>query len=123
LVARCIASDGRKHLLHLAVGNKESERCWTDFCRNMVERGLRRPTTVTSDGAPGLVRAIEVVFGRSIRIWCWFHRLANIRAKLPDEATAEVMAHLYAVRDAPTLDAARRTRLTDAAQAPLWPDW
>jgi transposase-like protein len=38
---------------------------------------------------------------------CWFHRLANIRAKLPDEAAAEVMAHLYAVRDAPTMDAAR----------------
>jgi putative transposase len=107
LVAWCIASDGRKHLLHLAVGNKESEMAWTEFLRNMVERGLRVPTTVTSDGAPGLVNAIETVFERSIRIRCWFHRLANIRAKLPDEAAPEVMAHLYAVRDAPTLDAAR----------------
>jgi putative transposase len=107
LVAWCIASDGRKHLLHLAVGNKESERCWTEFLRNMVDRGLRRPTTVTSDGAPGLIGAIETVFHRSIRIRCWFHRLANIRAKLPDEAAPEVMAHLYAIRDAPTLDAAR----------------
>ena len=44
---------------------------------------------------------------RPIRIRCWFHRLANIRAKLPDETAAEVLAHLYAVRDAPTLDAAR----------------
>lgn len=35
------------------------------------------------------------------------HRLSNIRAKLPDDEAAEVMAHLYAVRDAPTLDAAR----------------
>jgi putative transposase len=86
LVAWCIASDGRKHLLHLAVGNKESERCWTDFLRNMVDRGLRMPTTVTSDEAPGLINAIEAVFERSVRIRCWFHRLANIRAKLPDEA-------------------------------------
>lgn len=31
LVAWCIAADGRKHLLHLAVGNKESEACWTEF--------------------------------------------------------------------------------------------
>lgn len=31
----------------------------------------------------------------------------HIRAKLPDESAAEVMAHLYAVRDAPTIDAAR----------------
>jgi transposase-like protein len=68
---------------------------------------LRLPTTITSDGAPGLVKAITVCFPASIRIRCWFHRLANIRAKLPDEAAAEVMAHVYAVRDAPTVDAAR----------------
>src|SRR5690348_15198971 len=69
LVAWCIASDGRKHLLHLAVGNKESQSCWTEFFRSLLNRG--------------------------------------IRAKLPDESAGEVMAHLYAVRDAPTLDAAR----------------
>lgn len=107
LVAWCIASDGRKHLLHLAVGNKESESCWTEFFRHMLGRGLRLPTTVTSDGAPGLVKAINVCFPTSIRIRCWFHRLANIRAKLPDERAAEVLAHVYAVRDAPGPDAAR----------------
>jgi len=51
----------------------------------MVARGLRSPTTVTTDGAPGLIKAIEAVFFRSVRIRCWFHRLANIRAKLPDD--------------------------------------
>jgi transposase-like protein len=107
LVAWCIASDGRKHLLHLAVGNKESEACWTEFFRGLLTRGLRMPTTVTSDGAPGLVKSIGVCFPASIRIRCWFHRLANIRAKLPEEAAGEVMAHVYAVRDAPTPDAAR----------------
>jgi transposase-like protein len=107
LVAWCIASDGRKHLLHLAVGNKQSEGCWSEFFRSLLGRGLRLPTTVTSDGAPGLVKAIGVCFPTSIRIRCWFHRLANIRAKLPEEAAGEVMAHVYAVRDAPTLDAAR----------------
>jgi putative transposase len=107
LVGWCIDSEGHKHLLHLAVGNKESEACWTEFFRHMLAHGLRMPTTISSDGAPGLVKAIGVCFPASIRIRCWFHRLANVRAKLPDEAAAEVMAHLYAVRDAPTLDAAR----------------
>ena len=107
LVAWCIATDGRKHLLHLGVGNKESEACWTEFFRGLLTRGLRLPTTVTFDGAPGLIKAITVCFPHSVRIRCWFHRLANIRAKLPGEAAAEVLAHLYAVRDAPTLDAAR----------------
>ncbi len=73
----------------------------------MLGRGLRLPTTITSDGAPGLIKSITACFPASVRIRCWFHRLANIRAKLPDEAASEVMAHVYAVRDAPTLDAAR----------------
>jgi putative transposase len=107
LVAWCIASDGRKHLLRLAVGNKESQACWTEFFRGLLGRGLRAPTTVTSDGAPGLIKAITTCFPASIRIRCWFHRLGNIRAKLPDETAGPVLAHLYAVRDAPTLDAAR----------------
>jgi transposase-like protein len=107
LVAWCIASDGRKYLLHLAVGNKESQACWTEFFRSMLHRGLRAPTTITSDGAPGLIKAITACFPASIRIRCWFHRLGNIRAKLPDETAGQVLAHVYAVRDAPTLDAAR----------------
>ena len=107
LVAWCIASDGRKHLLHLAVGNKESQACWTEFFRSMLGRGMRAPTTVTSDGAPGLIKTITTCFPASIRIRCWFHRLGNIRAKLPDETAGQVLAHLYVVRDAPTLDAAR----------------
>jgi putative transposase len=107
LVAWCIASDGRKHLVHLAVGNKESQACWTEFFRGMLARGLRLPTTITSDGAPGLIAAITTCFPASIRIRCWFHRLGNIRAKLPEETAGQVLAHVYAVRDAPTLDAAR----------------
>lgn len=107
LVAWCIDSDGRKCLLHLAVGNKESEMAWTEFFRSLLARGLRAPTTITSDGTPGLLKAIEAVFEKSIRVRCWFHRLANLRQKLSDETAGEVLAHVYAVRDALTLDAAR----------------
>lgn len=102
LAAWCITTDGRKVLLHLAVGNKESEACWTEFFRHMTARGLRMPTSITSDGAPGLVNAITAAFAKSIRIRCWFHRMANIRAKLPAEGAEEFMAHVRAIRDAPT---------------------
>jgi transposase-like protein len=64
-------------------------------------------TLLSAAGSPrdtGLGKAVEAVFPSSVRIRCWFHRLSNIRAKLPDEAAPEVMAHLYAVRDAPTSD-------------------
>ena len=83
LVAWVIDSEGRKHLLHLAVGNKESEVAWTGFFRNLVDRGMRMPTTVTTDGAPGMIKAVEAVFPSSVRIRCWFHRLSNIRQSSP----------------------------------------
>lgn len=105
LAAWAITSDGRKVLLHLAVGNKESEDCWTEFLRHMVRRGLRVPTSVTSDGAPGLINAISQVFDASLRIRCWYHKMANIRAKLLADAADEVLAHVRAVRDAPTHEA------------------
>ncbi len=74
LVCWGIDADGHKHLLHIGLGNKESEACWTEFFHHMTRRGLRQPTSVTSDGAPGLVNAIKAIFGSSIRIRCWFHR-------------------------------------------------
>jgi putative transposase len=105
LAAWCITTEGRKALLHLAVGNKESEACWVGFLRDMVGRGLRMPTSVTSDGAPGLVNAIEEVFSKSLRVRCWYHKMSNIRSKLPAEGAEEVLAHARAVRDAPTHEA------------------
>jgi putative transposase len=102
LVAWCITTSGHEVLLHLAVGNKESEACWTEFLRGMVARGLPVPTSITADGAPGLINAITAVFGKSLRIRCWYHKMANIRAKLPAEGAEEFMAHVRAIRDAPT---------------------
>jgi putative transposase len=105
LAAWCITTEGRKVLLHLAVGNKESESCWVEFIRDMMARGLRTPTSVTSDGAPGLVNAIEGLFEKSLRIRCWYHKLGNIRSKVPEEGAEELLAHARAVRDAPTYEA------------------
>lgn len=105
LCAWCITSDGRKLLLHLAVGNKESEVCWTEFLRNMVGRGLKVPSSVTCDGAPGLINAIDKVFSKSLRVRCWYHKMGNIRSKLPAEAADEVLAHVRSVRDAATFEA------------------
>ena len=39
----------------------------------MLGRGMRLPTTITSDGAPGLINAITACFPSSVRIRCWFH--------------------------------------------------
>ena len=108
LCAWGICADGRRVLLHLALGNKESYADWLEFLRDMVARGLKPPLTMTSDGAPGLLRALEEVFPQSLRIRCWMHKMRNVLDKLPDSARAEVKAWLVAVRDAPTLEAGRQ---------------
>ena len=53
LVGWAIAADGGKHLLHLAVGNKESEACWTEFFRSLLSRGCgcRPPSPPTAPPA------------------------------------------------------------------------
>lgn len=103
LCAWAILHDGSKVLLHLALGNKESYQAWLDFFRGLIARGLPPPVAITSDGAPGLLRALGEVFPQTVRIRCWFHKLQNVLAKLPESAKDEVAAHLRAIRDAPTL--------------------
>jgi putative transposase len=108
LCAWAICADGRKVLLHLAVGNRESYESWREFLRDLVKRGLPTPLTVTTDGAPGLLRAVDEVWPKSLRVRCWAHKMRNVLAKVPEEAQAEVKAHLEVVRDAPTPEAGRQ---------------
>jgi putative transposase len=107
LCAWGILSDGRKVLLHLALGNKESEEDWLAMVRSMVERGLRAPLAITADGAPGLLKVIDQVWPKSLRIRCWVHKMRNIKAKLPADMANEVQAEIYAIRDAGTHEQGR----------------
>ena len=91
LVAWGILSNGRKVLLHLALGNKESYESWKEFFRNMIGRGLRMPLLIVSDGAPGLIKAIEECFPESKRQRCMVHKLRNIANKLPQNVLEELM--------------------------------
>ena len=91
LVAISIRAEDKKELDVKEIDLKGLKR---DFPKTAYDK----PTTITSDGAPGLITAITTCFPASIRIRCWFHRLGNIRAKLPDETAGEVLAHVYAVR-------------------------
>ena len=97
LCAWGILSDGRKILLHLSLGNKESYECWKDFFRNMINRGLRMPLLVISDGAPGLIRAIDECYPKSKRQRCLVHKLRNIANKLPKNAIHEIMPKIKSV--------------------------
>jgi transposase-like protein len=91
LCAWGILADGRKMLFHISLGNKESHDSWNDFFRNMISRGLRMPLLVVSDGAPGLIKAIDDCFPKSKRQRCLVHKLRNIANKLPQAGIHELM--------------------------------
>jgi transposase-like protein len=107
LCAWAICANGRKVLLHLALGNRESYDNWLDFLRNMVKRGLQAPVQTTTDGAPGLILAVEEVFPKSLRQRCLFHKTGNVLDKIPDSARAEVKAMIQAAYYAPNQEVAR----------------
>ncbi len=105
LVAWAILADGRKVLLGLRLGGRESTEAWREFLADLLARGLRAPTFSTSDGAPGLIAAIAQAFPKSLRGRCWAHKMRSILAKLPLDAVPEVKSYLRQVRDAATLEA------------------
>jgi transposase-like protein len=97
LVAWGVLRDGRKVLLHLALGNKESEVACTAFVRDMVKRGLPVPTLVTTDGAPALIAAVEAIWPHSLRQRCLVHKVRNVLDRVPVGVKDEVKQALWSV--------------------------
>jgi len=62
---------------------------------------------VTTDGAPGLIRAVTEVWGRSLRQRCLAHKMRNILDKLPRDAQVEVKRRVRDVFYAPSLEMAQ----------------
>jgi len=99
LAAWGITTEGRPMLVDLDAGASESTDAWKAFLDGMVARGLRPPPLVVSDGAPGLIGAVELVFPHSLRQRCAIHRCRNILAKVPVEHQSEVKAAYWAIFD------------------------
>lgn len=83
LCAWGVAETGERVLLAVALGMRESEEDWLALGRDLTARGLPSPLLVVSDGAPGLIGAIEQLWPRADRQRCTVHRLRNVLAKLP----------------------------------------
>lgn len=82
LVAWGIDTEGHPHLVAMEAATSESADAWGDFRAGLKSRCLRAPLLVISDGAPGLIVAIEVQFPQSLRQRCVIHRLRNAAAKV-----------------------------------------
>ncbi len=83
LVAWGYDLQGKRVLLAVVLGQRERLEDWLELGRDLVRRGLLSPWLVVTDGAPGLVRAVEELWPEADRQRCSVHRLRNILAKLP----------------------------------------
>jgi transposase-like protein len=77
------------------------------FFEDVKRRGLNDPLLVTSDGAPGIIKAIEICFPRAARQRCLAHRMRNLAAKVPDDVWPEFKARVQAAYQAPSRAIAR----------------
>ena len=99
--------EGKKVLLHLMAGSKEDNETVSAFFQDMRSRGLGDPLLIASDGAPGIIKAIEICFPRSARQRCLAHRMRNLAAKVPEDLWPEFKARAQAAYQAPSRAIAR----------------
>ena len=86
-------------------GTGESADAWHDFLTDLKDRGLASPLLIISDGAPGLISAIEQAYPRALRQRCVIHRARNILAKIPAGMQAEVKDAYWKIFDTADLSA------------------
>jgi transposase-like protein len=106
---------GQKHLLHLAPGTKEDTESVRAFLQDLKRRGLADPLFVNTDGAGGLIAAVEEVLPRSVRGRCLAHKKRNLQVKVPEDQWPGFKAHVEACYEAPSMEMARRNKDTVVA--------
>ena len=103
-----ILCDGRKVLLSIRHGNKESYDNCLEIFRDLKKRGMNDPVLGTTDGAPGMTKAFREVFHKTLRQRCLFHKKGNILSKVPSTVISEMKIDLNAVYYAPDQKTALR---------------
>jgi len=96
LAAWGFTTEGKKVLLSLMAGSKKDAETVSAFFQDMRTRGLGDPLLVVSDGAPGIIKAIETCFPRSARQRCLAHRMWNLSAKVPEDLWPDFKARVQA---------------------------
>ncbi|MGH2994351.1 MAG: IS256 family transposase [Solirubrobacterales bacterium] len=99
LCAWGITLEGRKILLGLALGSRESYEDWLAFGRDLTERGMRPPALIVADGAPGIWKAVSELWPGSAEQRCTVHALRGVLAKLPRRHHREVKARYWKALD------------------------
>jgi len=104
-----IGSDemGRKELLALSDGYRESEASWTEVLMDLKQRGLKdAPKLAVGDGALGFWKAVAKCWPDTDQQRCWVHKTANVMEKLPKAMQPKVKEALHNIWQAETREKA-----------------
>ena len=102
LVMIGVRADGRKELVALADGFRESAESWADLLRDCKRRGMHAPILAVGDGALGFWKAVRDVFPATAEQRCWWHKIGNVLAALPKSAhpaAKKALAEIYNAED------------------------
>jgi putative transposase len=107
LVMIGVRADGRKELVALADGYRESTESWADLLRSCRCRGMTAPVLAVGDGALGFWKAVREVFPATREQRCWFHKQSNVLAALPKSAHPGALAAISDIYNAEDVDKAQ----------------
>jgi transposase-like protein len=100
LVVIGVRADGKKELVALADGHRESTESWAGLLRDARRRGMRAPVLAVGDGALGFWAALREVFPETRHGRDWVHKVMNVLDCLPKSAQPAARKALAQIRDA-----------------------
>jgi putative transposase len=109
LVLMGATADGKKELLAVLDGFRESEQSWKELLLDVQARGLViAPKLAIGDGALGFWKAVKQVWPAIREQRCWVHKTANVLDKLPKGIQSKAKAKLHEIWMAESRVAANR---------------
>jgi putative transposase len=109
LVLMGATADGKKELIAVTDGYRESEPSWMELLLDVKSRGLSiDPKLATGDGALGFWKALPKVFPMTRTQRCWVHKTANVLDKLPKRLQPRAKEAIHDIWMADTREAANQ---------------
>ena len=109
LVVMGATADGKKELIAVHDGYRESEQSWREVLLDLKSRGLAQaPKVAVGDGALGFWAALRKVFGTTREQRCWVHKTANVLNCLPKSKQGKGKSMLHEIWMAETRAEAER---------------
>ena len=109
LVIMGATPDGKKELVAILDGYRESKQSWSELLLDLKHRGLKKtPKLAVADGALGFWAALREVFPETRQQRCWVHKTANVLSKMPKSVQPKAKADLHEIWQAETREDANK---------------